>query len=437
MSPIKIKQKWGLIFLILVTVIYVTIYSIDFNSSGQRVKEIYFADRVTAAHKILIEKYNEMKAGEVKIVPIDFPNFEFSTNERKELLARSLRGRGDGIDLFAVDLIWVRRFAKWCEPLDKYFNENERSRILHSALESCYYDGELVAVPLDLVQGVMYYREDLLKQHKNGEKIIKKIKNNITWEEFIQLGKQFTDEKPFYIFPAADYEGLICSFMELVLSLRPDYFEEEGFNLNTPEAEKSLQLLVDLVNEYNVTPKIVTEFTEIPSYEYFIKNDAIFIRGWPSYDKDFEESPFDADKEKYLKKAPIPHFKDGRPTSLFGGWNLMVSKFSDKKEEVIEFIKFLLTDDSQEIFYKEAGYYPVTNRFYDDQVYIDRYPEAHEYKDLIETGVHRPAHVEYTRYSEIMSHYFEMAIRNEITVQEALEESTNSIRFDQVITKKF
>lgn len=437
MSSIKVKQKWGLIFLILVAVIYVTIYSIDFNSSSKRVKEIYFADRVTAAHKILIEKYNKINEGKVKIVPIDFPHFEFSTNERKELLARSLRGRGDGIDLFAVDLIWVRRFAKWCEPLDKYFDEHERSRILKSALESCYYNGELVALPLDLVQGIMYYREDLIKQHKNSAEIIEKLKSNITWEEFIDLSKEFRGKNPFYIFPAADYEGLICSFMELVLSLRPDYFEEEGFNLNTPEAEKSLQLLVDLVNEYKMTPKIVTEFTEIPSYEYFIKNDALFIRGWPSYDKDFEESPFDPGKEKHLKKAPIPHFKDGKPTSLFGGWNLMVSKFSDKKEEVIDFIKFLLTDESQEIFYKEAGYYPVINKFYDDQLYIDRYPDAHEYKDIIRTGVHRPAHVEYTRYSEIMSHYFEMAIRNEISVREALEESTNSIRFDQVITKKF
>ncbi len=437
MSPFRIKQKWGFVFLVIVAVVYATLYSIDFNSSGKRVKEIYFADRVTAAHRTLIEKYNKMREGEVKIVPIDFPNYEFSTNERKELLARSLRGRGDGIDLFAVDLIWVRRFAKWCEPLDKYFDQRERSRILHSALESCYFDGELVAVPLDLVQGVMYYREDILKKNKNGSRIIEELKKNITWHDFIELKKQFTGEDPFYIFPAADYEGLICSFMELVLSLRPHYFEEEGFNLNTPEAERSLQLLVDLVNEYKLTPKIVTEFTEIPSYEYFIKNDALFIRGWPSYDKDFEESPFDPEKQKYLKKVPIPHFADGRPTSLFGGWNLMVSKFSDKKEDVVDFIKFLLSDESQEIFYKEAGYYPVTNRFYEDQLYIDRYPDAHEYKDMIKTGVHRPAHEEYTRYSEIMSHYFEMAIRNEITVKEALEKSTNGIRFDQVITKKF
>ena len=62
-------------------------------------------------------------------------------------------------------------------------------------------------------------------------------------------------------------------------------------------------LLVDLVNKYNVSPKSVTEFTEVPSYEYFIKNDGLFIRGWPTYDKDFTEQPFDQSKQNNLRKA--------------------------------------------------------------------------------------------------------------------------------------
>jgi len=78
--------------------------------------------------------------------------------------------------------------------------------------------------------------------------------------------------------------------MEQLLSLRKNYFEVEGFNFNTPEAEKVLQLLVDLVNKHKATPEIVTEFTEIPSFEYYIKNDGLFIRGWPTYDKDFKET---------------------------------------------------------------------------------------------------------------------------------------------------
>ena len=434
---LKIKQTWGLFFLLFVAITYVVIYFLLSSSKKSDVTEIYFADRMTAAHKILIDKYNKLNEGKIKVIPIDFPNFDFNTNERKEMLARSLRGRGDGIDLFAVDLIWVQRFAKWCEPLDKYFSDEEKSKILKSALESCYYEGELVAVPLDLVQGVMYYREDLLKKLKNGDEIIKKIKNNITWTDFINLKKQININNPFYIYPAADYEGLICSFMELLLSLNRNYFNEEGFNMNTPEATRALQLLVDLVNKYQMTPKIVTEFTEVSSYEYFIKNDGLFIRGWPSYDKDFKESPFDVKKESHLRKAPLPHFQSCPPTSVFGGWNLMISKFSNKKDKAIDFIKFLLENDSQEIFYRESGYYPVINDFYENSKYLKKYPQIEYAKKLMKMGVHRPAHVDYTRYSKIMSFYFKRAIQNKISVKQALVNCTNDIQTDRIMIKDF
>jgi len=434
---IKIKQTWGLLFLLFVAVTYLIIFFLLNSSKKSDVIEIYFADRVTAAHKILIDKYNKLNEGKIKVIPIDFPNFDFSTNERKEMLARSLRGRGDGIDLFAVDLIWVQRFAKWCEPLDKYFSDDEKGKILKSALESCYYEGELVAVPLDLVQGVIYYREDLLKRFKGGDNIIRRINNDITWNEFIKLKNEIKPSTPYYIFPATDYEGLICCFMELLLSLNRDYFSEEGFNLNTYEAEKSLQLLVDFVNKNKATPEIVTEFTEIPSYEYFINNDALFIRGWPSYDKDFKESPFDPEKESHLKKIPIPHFDSGIPTSIFGGWNLMVSKFSNKKEITVDFMKFLLKNESQEIFYRESGYYPIVNSFYENPEYLKKYPEIESFKNFMKTGVHRPAHVDYTRYSKIMSFYFKKAIQNKISVKQALIECTNAIQTDKVMIKEF
>jgi multiple sugar transport system substrate-binding protein len=434
---LKIKQKRGFIFLLLMAIAYIIIFILFNKKNTSDVIELYYADRVTAAHKILIERYNKLNEGRVKVIPKDFPNFDFSTNERKEILARSLRGRGDGIDLFAVDVIWVQRFAKWCEPLDKYFSDNEKKRISDLALESCYYEGELVAVPLDLVQGVLYYREDLIKKFKNSDEIIQKISNNITWDEFIKLKSNLETNTPYFIFPATDYEGFICVFMEQLLSLRKNYFEVEGFNFNTPEAEKVLQLLVDLVNKHKTTPEVVTEFTEIPSFEYYIKNDGLFIRGWPTYDKDFKETPFDAEKEKHLKKVPVPHFKSATPASIFGGWNLMVSKFSNKKEAAIDFVKFLLKDESQEIFYKESGYYPIVNSFYEKPEYLTKYPEIEGFKNFMKTGVHRPAHEDYTKYSKIMSFYFKLAIQNKISVKEALAECTNAIQTDRVMVKEF
>jgi multiple sugar transport system substrate-binding protein len=437
LMKIKIKQKWGLVFLLFVTIAYVFIFFFLNNPKKDEIVELYFADRITAAHKILIDKYNKENEGRVKVIPINFPNIDFSTNEKKEMLARSLRGKGDGIDLFAVDPIWVQRFARWSEPLDNYFSDEEKRRILKSPLESCYYEGELVAVPLNMVQGVLFYREDMLKKHKNYDEIVRTLNNGITWEEFIRLKNEFETTNPYYIFPAADYEGLICVYMELLLSLNNKYFEQNGFNFNTSEAQKALQLLVDLVYKYKTTPQIVTEFTEIPSFEYFIKNNGLFIWGWPSYDKDFKEAPYDLEKESNLKKVPVPYFKSGIPASIYGGWNLMVSKFSDKKEAAVSFVKFLLKDESQEIFYKESGHYPVINDFYENPEYLKKYSEIASIKKYMDLSVHRPAHTDYTKYSKIMSFYFKMALQNKISVKNALAECTNAIQTDRVMFKEF
>ncbi|RPH31482.1 extracellular solute-binding protein [bacterium] len=424
----QITWTSGVLILGLLALLYLVPFYLIIQRPKPAVTEIFFADRITDAHRILIEKYNRMNAGKIKVTPIDFPNSDFSTNERKEILTRLLRGEGDGIDLMAVDVVWVQRFEKWCEPLGKYFSDQELKRIIPDALYSCRSEGELVAVPLDLVQGVLYYREDLLRNMKGGEGVIQALQGNMTWPEFVRLKEKLGWKKPFYVFTAADYEGLVCIYIEVLLSLRRDYFSTVGFDFDTPEGREALRLLVDLVQRDRASPEAVTTFTEVPSYEYFIKNDGLFIHGWNTFDKDFSDAPYDRAKEQHLRKAPIPYPAGGQPASVFGGWNLMISKFSKKKEAVVDFAKFLLSDESQEMFYTHGGYYPVVSSFYDNPESLQRHPEIAGIKELMRTGVHRPPRKDYTNYSKIMSHYFALAIRNKLSVEEATASVTRTIR---------
>ena len=425
--------RWNSFFLVIVflALFYLVAYSFFVRRPQQEVVKIFFADRITAAHRYLIDKYNALNAGKVEVIPIDFPNLDFSTNERKEILARSLRGEGDGIDLLAVDVIWVQRFAKWCEPLGTHFSQQELQRIIPDALYSCYNDGDLVAVPLDLVLGVMYYREDLVRQMPGGDGIIRSLASGMTWDQFIALRGRYRGKGPFYVFPAAGFEGFICGYIENLLSLQPDYFSKSGFSFDTPEGKKALQLFVDIVQKSAIAPPIVTTFTEVPSYEYYVKNDGLFLHGWTSYDKDFTQQPYDWNKQQFLRKAPLPRFAGGHPSSMFGGWDLMVSRFSTKKDAVIDFVKFLLTDESQESFYARGGYYPVITSFYDNPASVERHPEIAGIKELMRFGVHRPPVKDYTNNSKIMAYYLSLAVKGKITVDSAVREATRAIQSAQ------
>lgn len=427
-----LKPHWGVTFLILLALLYLVPYYFIISRGTKGITEIYFADRITEAHRILIDRFNREHEGKVKVVPIDFPNPDFSTNERKEILARSLRGEGDGIDLLSVDIIWVERFARWCEPLGQYFSKEELDSLVPEALYSCYSDGQLVALPLFRVQGVMYYRDDLLERQPKGPEFLRALRKDMTWSEFAAWKNRLGWKKPFYIFPGAEYEGLICIYMETLLSLEPAYFTLHGFDFNTHAAREGLRILVDMVNKDHIAPPQVTDFTEVPSYKYFIQNDGLFIRGWTSYDEDFRSTPVDLSKEKYLKKVPLPHPADGVPTSVTGGWNLMIPTGSTKKKEIIEFIKFLLRPESQVLFYEKSSYLPVFKAFYDDPAYLAKYPEIVEMKRLMSVGVQRPLARDYTKYSEIMAHYISLAIRDKISVDSALSTVSTAIRSERL-----
>ena len=424
-----IRQHWGVMFLTAVALSFIALQAFFSTQRKNSLVEVYFADRMTEAHRHLIEEYNRLHEGTIKVIPIDFPNEDFTTNERKEVLARSLRGEGENIDLFAVDVVWVQRFARWGEPLDQYFDKSELDGITNETLQSCYKDGKLVAIPFDQVRGVLLYRQDLLGALPGGKKFMDKVNKGITWDDFIEYAMGLQRSHPYYIFPAAEYEGLLCVYTEVLLSRGEDYFAKHGFNFQTPQAEKALQLLVDLVQKYKVTPTEVMSMTEVSSYEFFSKNQGLFLRGWTNFDKDF---PLTADQKKHFRIAQLPHFKDGFPASTIGGWDLMVSKFSPKKKEAISFIKFLLRKESQELIYTEGGFFPVIRAIFDDEIYKKKYPELIQTYHMLAGGAHRPSHEKYTKYSEILVHYIAAAIREDMSVPDALAKATHAIESEKL-----
>jgi len=411
---------------LLLSIIFFLIFSLNItdHSDSQRIKEIYFAGHISNAHKRVIDNFNELNANKyvVKVVNLSFE--KFSTNERKELFARFLRSESDKIDVFSIDQVWVPRFAKWAEPLESFIPYQVREELVSYGLETCSFGNHLVAVPLFLDIAVLYYREDLIKKYL-GTDVIKKLNTRpLSWEEFIKFGLKLRNEKkPYYIFQAKDYEGLMCNFIELIGSQGLTLYQNQKIQLSTPEAEKALQLLVDLVFKYKLTPENIVEFEENKSYDYFIKNDALFLRGWPNLGWHFNPDSLEKEKIQYLRKTYIPCFDPKKSVTVFGGWNLMVSKFSKNKEGSVEFIKYCLTEEAQRIMYEEGNFLPTLKKLYQNKVYVNKNPELKFYREYFKSGIHRPFLKNYTKVSGIITNYLNQAISNKISVKEALSKA--------------
>ena len=401
------------------------------------VKKLYYIDNISKAHLKIIRKFNQKYKNEIEIIPVNLPFYHFTTNDRKEILTRSLRSRSDGIDIFAVDLIWIPRFAKWGYSMENYFDEKVLSGVNEKALQVCYHEGNLVAFPLFLDVGVLYYRKDLIRSLPDSKVIENKIQNSLTWNEFINLGKNFHSMKnPYYIFTGGNFEGMLCCYHEMLSNDESsNIFYENSVDLNTKASRRALQQLVDFIYTYKFSPYEVTRFDEYNSYLYANEHNAVFLRGWVGFHKQYKSFLKDTSNIKNMEIAPLPHFAGNKTSSVFGGWSLMISKFSSRKEEALKFINFMFQKENQEILYDIGGYLPINMEVYNDSAYIKKHKELSKIQKILLWGKHRPSLENYTKLSEIMSGYFHKALKNEISVNEALNSASKQINSDKAILK--
>ena len=421
------------VFTIVAIIIFVVNSSDNRNiNSDIGITTINYVSHISSAHQKVIDHFNEKYKGRIKVESINLPFEKFSTNERKELLARYLRSKSDRIDVFTVDQIWVPRFAKWSYPLGDFFSQKEKDKLLNYGMNTCNFNDSLVALPFYLDIAVMFYRKDLLSDLWNDINLNQEIMNSISWEDLISLNSNMKiNSKPFFLFPADDYEGLMCIFVELMESQGKALIENGELQLLSIEAFKSLELLVNMVDKYGMTPEEVVNFRESEIYTSYLTNNGIFLIGWPAFLNEYPK--FSIHKEIFdnIQIAPIPHFKNGKLASTFGGWNLMISKFSKNVDEAVLFIKYLISEEAQSILYTEGSYLPINNKLYektkDDKLFF--------YRNLMNSGVYRPFLENYTRISDIIVEYLNKAIKKEITVDQALRRAEKKIRSESIIIK--
>jgi multiple sugar transport system substrate-binding protein len=396
-----------------------------------REKVIYYADNISPAHQKIINKFNQEYKGKIRVETINLPFEKFSTNERKELLARYLRSKSSRIDLFSVDIIWVPRFSRWALPLDNLIDTSVINTLLPFTLETCRYQDSLVALPLYADIAVMFYRDDILSQLPGYEKFRTELSKSITWERFGELKRSVEklpgrNGKPFYYFQADAYEGLICSFFEVMAAKTPRGMANDGEIFRDAElVRSSISFLQQLVYGSGISPAEVTRLKENESYEKFFTNDAFAVRGWPGFMSKTNLS-FREELRGKIIPVPVPHRSGTNPVSVFGGWNLMISRFSNNVPEVVKFITYILREENQKMLFEEGYLLPAVQSPYTDKELVAKYPELEFYKNLFEKGKYRPMFEEYTGVSDILSS----------NINKAIERNTDAARVTETILKQ-
>jgi len=417
----SITYKYGFYIMIIIIAILISfvvyLLPISLPIFKRESVRIYYADNISEAHREAILKFNQKYKGKIEVIPVDLPFTKFSTNDRKEIIARALRTKSSVIDIFAVDQVWVERFSRWAEPLSIHFSRQELDRFIKPALNTCYNNRVLVSIPIYFDIGLLYYRKDLIKRF---EDLISYDDNNkpfITWEILYEIKKRYYKDKPVYVFQGDNYEGLVCNFVEFFGGLGGNYQALQDFNFVDTTIIRTINFMKKLIDN-GIAPIEVTEFNEIESWKYALLNDIPFFRGWPSFNDMYLVEGVETKKIENLDRTYVAFKKGNEPRPVIGGWNLMISKYSPHKYEAVTFIKYMVSEDSQWILRSKGGFLPVIKKLYLDEKYTSIDQELRFYYKYFNYSISRPSHINYTKISDVISSNINMLLRGELDVSE-------------------
>jgi len=237
-----------------------------------------------------------------------------------------------------------------------------------------------------------------------------------------------------FVWQGAQYEGLICNFMEFAASNGGgiDIIDAE-MKLNTPANIEALNTMKTLIHDLKISPpNTFTEMKEEEARLFFQEGNALFQRNWP-YAWALHQSDNSPVKDK-VGIAVLPHFQKGVSVSTLGGWHIGISQFSDQKTEAWEFLKFILSKETQKKMVLELGWNPGRQDLYEDPEILEKLPHLEKLKEVFQKTLPRPHVPYYSQISEVLQRYINAVLADSIETTQALSQAQKEV---QVIINRY
>ncbi len=347
------------------------------------------------------------------------------TGLRRQGLMVPLQARKASPDVFLMDVAWLRQFAAsaWLEPLGPYLGTDgcaDRDAFFPGILDTTdTYDGRVVALPVYVDAGLLYYRADLLKKYglpgppETWGELLR-------YSEIVQRGER-TSRPGFYAFvwQGAQYEGLACDFQEFAGRSGGFRVDNGSVIVDTPANRRALQFMHDLIWKYGISPpNTYTDMREEETRAFFDAGDALFERNWP-YAWTLHQGSGSRVRGK-IGIAPVPGWSRGGGAACLGGWHAGISRFSDAKAESVRFLCYLTSRDTQKRLALALGWNPGRRDLYSDPELLARTPHIAVLREVFERARPRPLLPYYSQLSEILQRHLNAALAGTASPEEAL-----------------
>jgi len=361
----------------------------------------------------LIAKWNAAHPKE----KVTFKEQSDSADQQHDDLVQNFQAKNKNYDVVDVDVVWTGEFAAkgWLQPLESSM-KIKTTGLLPATIASATYGGKLYAAPQTSDGGILYYRSDLVKTPPT------------TWDEMMSdcsIAK--TAGIDCYAGQYAKYEGLTVNVAEAINTAGGTIVAEDGKTptLDTPEAKKGLQRLVDAYKDGNIPSAGIT-YQEEQGRQAFEAGKLLFLRNWP-YVYSLAKTDGSSTVKDTMGIAPLPGNGDGPGASSLGGHNAAISVYSQHKATAHDFLEFLLSDETQKFFATQGSLAPVVESVYTDPALVEKLPYLPVLLKSIQSAVPRPVSPFYPAVTTAVQDNAYSAIKGSVSVDKALSDMQAAI----------
>ena len=333
---------------------------------------------------------------------------ETSATDRLAIYNQQLGAQSPDNDVYQIDVIWPGILASHAVNLNDTLSD---LAALHfpAIVENNTVDGVLVGMPWFTDAGLLYYRSDLLEKYGFEAP-------PATWAELEEQAQTIMDGERAenadfqgFVWQGNAYEGLTCNGLEWQYSNGGGrIIEPDGtITVNNEWAIAAFERAAGWVN--GISPEGVTTYLEAEALNVFAPGNAAFLRNWPyawSVTQD-EAAGSPLVGKVGVTSLPMGDGPDASHAATLGGWQMMVSKYSENQEAAIEFVKFMCSPEVQRAYAVERSHLPTIGSVYDDPQVAEASEFIPRLREVFEGGaVARPSSVSGDLYNSVSIAYF-------------------------------
>jgi multiple sugar transport system substrate-binding protein len=320
-------------------------------------------------------------------------------------------------DIMRMDIIWVPELAKYGALTDitamEGFHEI-RDLFIGSLIQTNYYEGKYYGLPVNASTRAAIFNKKLL--HEAGLEQPPR-----TFAEVVEAVERLRQAKP-----DVYGIGICCSngwgslpyFWTFGGKLMDEQFTRASGYLDGPDSKAALEKLKNWYDLGWISPSITGG--EPGTWDGILRGRLLMIDDahW------FYTVNAAGESKELLEDVVITLMPDDvqEGTSVIGGENLVLFDKSTKKQEAWEFMRWMMTEEPQQIM-AETGLIPTIKNLQ----YTNQNPLFTPYLEQLNRANPRPPVPAWTEIEDIFARMVERILTNEQTIRDATREATDRI----------